>query len=164
LGEAVRREIQAEDPGLPVFGVRTMEDLVAAALAQRRFPAFLAGIFAVAALLLAGVGVYGVIAYSVRQRTREIGIRLALGAERRDVLKSVLGEGMTLALTGAAVGLVGTAALARLLAGLLYDVRPTDPLTYATALVVLVGVAFLACYGPARRATQVDPITALRAE
>jgi predicted permease len=164
LGDAVRREIEAEDPSLPVFGVRTMEDVVAAAYAQRRFPAFLAGIFAVVALLLAGVGVYGVMAYSVRQRTREIGIRLALGAERRDVLKWIIGEGMTLALTGAAVGLVGTAALAGLLAGLLYDVRPTDPLTYVTAIVVVIGVAFLACYGPARRATRVDPITALRAE
>jgi len=115
-------------------------------------------------LFLSALDVYGVSAYSVRQRTREIGIRLALGAERRDVMKWILREGITLALTGAAVGLVGTAALAGLLAGLLYDVRPTDPLTYATAVVVLLAAAFLACYGPARRATQVDPLTALRVE
>jgi putative ABC transport system permease protein len=111
-----------------------------------------------------GVGVYDVIANSVRQRTREIGIRLALGADRRDVLKWILREGMVLALAGGAAGLVGTVALAGLLAGLLYDVRPTDPLTDGIAVVVLVGVAFLACYGPARRATRVDPVTALRAE
>jgi len=164
MSGAMQRVIQAEDPNLPVFGVRTMEDLVGAALAPRRFPAMLTGIFAVTALFLSALDVYGVSAYSVRQRTREIGIRLALGAERRDVMKWILREGITLALTGAAVGLVGTAALAGLLAGLLYDVRPTDPLTYATAVVVLLAAAFLACYGPARRATQVDPLTALRVE
>jgi putative ABC transport system permease protein len=108
--------------------------------------------------------VYGVVAYSVMQRTREIGIRLALGAARRDVLKWILREGMALALTGAAAGLVGTVALAGLLASLLYEVRPTDPLTNATAVVVLVVVALLACCGPARPATRVDPIISLRAE
>jgi putative ABC transport system permease protein len=164
LGEALRREIRAEDPNLPVFGVRTMESLVAEALAERRFSALLAGVFAAAALFLAGGGVYGTIAYSVKQRTREIGIRLALGAGRRDVVKWILGEGMVLALAGAAAGLVGTVGLAGLLSGLLYDVRPTDPLTYAAAFVTLVGVALLACYVPADRATRVDPVSALRAE
>src|SRR5262249_1718742 len=122
------------------------------------------GFFAGVALLVAGVAVYGVVAYSVMLRTREIGIRLALGAAPRDVLMWILREGMALALTGAAAGLVGTLALAGLLASLLYEVRPTDPITYTTAVALLIVVALVACYGPARHAARVDPITALRAE
>lgn len=164
LENAVRREIQAVDPNLPVFGVRTMKDVVAAALAQRRLSAGLIGILAIIALLLAGVGIYGVIAYSVSQRTHEIGIRMALGARPREVLRMVVVDGLRLTLIGVAIGLAVSFALTRLLSKLLFGVRPTDLTTYVAVSLVLTGVALAASYLPARRATKVDPMVALRYE
>jgi predicted permease len=164
LTQALRREVQAVDPNLPVFGERTMEDIVSSSLAQRRFALQVVGGFGVLALLLAGIGVYGVVAYSVSQRTREIGIRLALGASSGAILRWVFTQGMRLTLAGMAAGLVGAFALTRLLRGLLFGVETTDPVTYAGLALLLGAVALLACYVPARRATKVDPMVALRHE
>ncbi|HEV7890020.1 MAG TPA: ABC transporter permease [Pyrinomonadaceae bacterium] len=164
LTQALRREVQAVDPNLPVFGERTMDDVVATSLAQRRFALQVVGGFGVLALLLAGVGVYGVVAYSVSQRTREIGIRLALGASNGAILRWVFRQGMKLTLFGMAAGLVGAFALTRLLRGLLFGVSASDPVTYAGLALLLAAVALLACYIPARRATKVDPMVALRHE
>ncbi len=121
-------------------------------------------LFALIALLLAGLGIYGVISYIVSERTHEIGIRLALGAERRSILQMVLGQGLGLVIAGAAVGLVGAVVVSHLMTGLLYGVRPTDPLTFVVVALLLIGVALLACYIPARRALRVDPLVALRYE
>ncbi|PYU42805.1 MAG: hypothetical protein DMG53_19055, partial [Acidobacteria bacterium] len=121
-------------------------------------------LFALIALLLAGLGIYGVISYLVSERTHEIGIRLALGAERRSILQMVLGQGLGLVIVGAAVGLVGAVVVSHLMTGLLYGVRPTDPLTFVVVALLLIGVALLACYIPARRALRVDPLVALRYE
>ncbi|MGH9431439.1 MAG: FtsX-like permease family protein, partial [Terriglobia bacterium] len=151
-------------PDRPVSGVETMEDIVHDSTGSRRFPMLLLSAFAFLALLLAAVGIYGVVAYSVSQRTHEIGIRMALGAQTRDVLGLVLSEGMTLVLTGAGAGVVAALGLTRLMASLLYGVRPTDPLTLAVVSVTLAAVGLLACYVPARRAAQVDPMVALRDE
>jgi ABC-type antimicrobial peptide transport system permease subunit len=156
--------VQAVDPDLPVFGERTMEDVVAASLAQRRFAMQLATAFGVVALLLAGVGIYGVMAYSVNQRTREIGIRLALGADARDIMGWVLKAGVRLTLAGVLIGLLGAFALTRLLSGLLFSIAPTDPISFGALAVLLAGVSLIACYIPARRATKVDPMVALRHE
>jgi putative ABC transport system permease protein len=164
LAQAFRQQVQAVDPDLPVFGERTMEDVVAASLAQRRFAMQLATAFGVVALLLAGIGIYGVMAYSVNQRTREIGIRLALGANAADIMRWVLKSGMRLTLAGVSVGLLGAFALTRLLKGMLYSIAPTDPISYAVLALLLSGIALLACYIPARRATKVDPMAALRHE
>ncbi|MBV8856410.1 MAG: ABC transporter permease [Acidobacteria bacterium] len=164
LTQALRREVQSVDPNLPVFGERTMEDVVSASLAQRRFALQVVGGFGVLALLLAGVGIYGVVAYSVSQRTREIGIRLALGASQGVILRWVFGQGMRLTLFGLGAGLVGALVLTRLLRGLLFGVDAADPLTYAGLALLLAAVALLACYFPARRATKVDPMVALRYE
>ncbi len=164
LAQALRREVQAVDPDLPVFGERTMEDLVSASLAQRRFAVQVVGLFGALALLLSGIGIYGVMAWSVSQRTREIGIRLALGADAGAILRWILGQGMRLTLIGVMVGLVGAFALTRLLRGMLFGVGPTDPLTYACLAALLAAVALLACYIPARRAMKVDPMVALRSE
>jgi ABC-type antimicrobial peptide transport system permease subunit len=156
--------VQAVDPNLPVFGERTMEDVVSSSLAQRRFALQVVGGFGVLALLLAGIGVYGVVAYSVSQRTREIGIRLALGASSGAILRWVFRQGMRLTLVGLAAGLVGAFALTRLLRGLLFGVSASDPVTYAGLALLLAAVALLACYIPARRATKVDPMVTLRHE
>src|SRR5215212_9709909 len=164
LTQALRREVQAVDPNLPVFGERTMEDVVSASLAQRRFALQVVGGFGVLALLLAGIGVYGVVAYSVSQRTREIGIRLALVATNGAILGLVFRQGMKLTLFGMAAGLVCAFALTRLLRGLLFGVSASDPVTYAGLALLLAAVALLACYIPARRATKVDPMVALRHE
>jgi putative ABC transport system permease protein len=131
---------------------------------QPRLYAILFGVFAAVALALASIGIYGVMAYSVSERTREIGIRLALGAQRRDVLKLVVAQGMTLALIGAGVGLGAALALTQLMRSMLFEVSATDPLTYAALAALLSVVAMLACYLPARRATKVDPMVALRCE
>jgi predicted permease len=164
LTQALRREVQSVDPNLPVFGERTMEDVVSASLAQRRFALQVVGGFGALALLLAGIGIYGVVAYSVSQRTREIGIRLALGASSGTILRWVFGQGMRLTLAGLGAGLVGAFVLTRLLRGLLFGVAATDPFTYAALALLLAAVALLACYVPARRATKVDPMVALRYE
>jgi len=164
LTQALRQQVQAVDANLPVFGERSMEDLVSASLAQRRFAMQVVGIFGAVALLLAGIGIYGVMAYSVSQRTREIGIRLALGASPSNILRWVLRQGMLLTLAGVAVGLLGALALTRLLRSLLFGVAPTDPVTYAGLAVLLASVALVACWVPARRATRVDPMVALRYE
>ncbi len=166
LAAAIRKEGLALEPELTFFGGLTMERLMEnlPATFARRYPAFLIGIFAVIALTLAAVGIYGVISYSVGQRTREIGVRMALGAHRRDVLKLVLKQGMTLAATGVAIGLVAAFGLTRLMTGLLFGVDPTDPGTFAGIVALLLLVALLSCYIPARRATKIDPMVALRCE
>jgi len=161
---AVRHEILDIDPDQPIAEIRTMEQRIAESLSSRRFNMMLLGLFAALALVLAGVGIYGVVAYAVTQRTHEIGVRVALGAQRRDVLALLVGEGMTLALLGVGIGLAGALALTRLMSGLLFSVSPTDPATFATITVILALVALAASYVPARRAARVNPVTALRAE
>ncbi len=161
---AARREVQALDPNLAVFNVRTMDEVMAGALATRRLVLTLFSLFAVVALLLAAVGIYGVLAYAVTQRQRELGIRLALGATARDVLQLVVGQGMKPVLLGVVIGLGAASALHRLLEKLLFGVSATDPLTFAVIALLLTTVALLACYLPARRAAKVDPMVALRYE
>ena len=160
----IRSQVLAIDPQQPVFNIRTMDQFVSDSVAQPRFHFLLLGLFAVLALVLAAVGVYGVISYSVGQRTHEFGVRMALGAQRADILKLVVGQGMLLTLIGVAVGLAGAFALTRFLQSLLFGVAPTDPATFAAVAVLLGVVALLACYIPARRATKVDPMVALRYE
>ena len=162
IPDQARAQIQAVDPALPVYGAQTLEETVSASLSVRRFSMQMVGLFALTALLLAGLGIYGVISYMVGERTHEIGIRRALGAQNRSILRLVLREGLGLALAGAVIGLVCALIVAHLMAGLLYGVRPTDPLTFAGVAVLLIGVALLASYIPAWRATKVDPIVALR--
>jgi putative ABC transport system permease protein len=164
LGTAARGAIQSIDADQPVADMRPMEQFLAESMARARFSATLLGVFALVALVLAGVGVYGVMAYAVAQRTHEIGVRVALGAQARDVLRLVLGQGMALAGAGLALGLLGAFALTRLLASLLFEVSTTDLVTYATLTGFLLLVALLACLIPARRATKVDPMVALRYE
>jgi predicted permease len=164
IAKGVREQIQSIDDTLPVFGAQKLEEAVSASLSQRRFSLEMVGLFALTALLLAGLGIYGVISYMVSARTHEIGIRLALGAGRSDIVRMVLRQGLRLAVAGAAVGLFAAAIVARLMTGLLYGVRTTDPVTFATVAILLIGVAMLACYLPARRAIRVDPMTALRCE
>jgi putative ABC transport system permease protein len=164
LAEAIRREVRAVDPNEPVFRVRTMDEVVSAALAERRFTMLLLALFAATALALSAIGIYGVMAYFVTQRTHEIGIRMALGASPRAVLGLVLGQGAKLAAAGVAAGLLGAMALTRAIATLLFGVSPRDPATLVAFSLVLSAIALLACYIPARRATRVDPIRALRYE
>jgi putative ABC transport system permease protein len=164
LTQSLREQIRAVDPNLPVFGERTMQSVVSDSLAQRRFAMQVVGLFGVLALLLASIGIYGVMAYSVSQRTREIGIRVALGASKGVILRWVLRQGMLLILAGVATGLLGAFALTRLLRTLLFGVAPTDLITYGALAGLLAVVALLACYIPARRATKVDPLVALRYE
>ena len=164
LRPAVEQAIHSIDRDLPLYGVYSMDQLLGDAIAQQRLTMVLLVGFAVLALTLAAVGIYGVMSYSVTQRTHEIGIRLALGAQTRDVLRLVVGQGMLLALVGVALGLAASFALTRVLASLLFNVSPTDPLTFAAIAFLLTFVALLACYIPARRATKVDPMVALRYE
>jgi putative ABC transport system permease protein len=164
LGEAIRREVQAVDPGVPVFGIRTMDDVVARTLAARRFALELLGVFAAIAFLIAAIGIYGVMAYTFSRRTGEIGLRMALGAQRSDILKVVLGEGARMVVFGVAAGLIGSAILTRFLQPMLFEIKPTDPTTFGVLTTLLVSVALLACLIPAQRASRVDPLMALRHE
>src|SRR5262249_27363668 len=152
------------DPNIPVYRVKTLEQYLGVAVAQPKFNALLLGLFAGLALLLTAIGLYGVMAYSVIQRTQEIGIRLALGAQPGDVLRLVLRQGLQLTALGLVIGLAAAYALTRYLQTLLFGVRPTDLLTFTAIALLLTGVSLLACYIPARRATRVDPLVALRYE
>jgi putative ABC transport system permease protein len=157
----LRREVQALDKDQPIYNVRTMDDVVANSLGTRRVSMQLFTVFAIAALLLAAVGIYGVMAYSVTQRTQEIGIRMALGAQKSDVLRLVVRQGMILAVIGVVAGLIGAFGLTRVMGSLLFSVRPDDPLTFLAISLLLIAVAFLACYLPARRAAKLNPVIAL---
>ena len=160
----VRQTVQGIDQALPAFAMTPLATVVSDSVAQRRFSMLLLGVFASIALFLAAVGLYGVVAYTVSQRTQEIGLRMAIGAQRGDVLRMVVGGGMKLALVGVAIGIACALALARLVATMLFEVTPFDPASYSATALVLLAVAALACYVPARRATRVDPIVALRQE
>ena len=160
----VRGVIRELDPGVPAFRVQTFEEAVSRSLWRQRLQGEVLGVFAALALLLASVGLYGVIAYAVAQRTRELGVRMALGATRRHVLGLVLGQGARLTFIGVAVGTLGALALTRVIASLLYGVAPTDPFTFLAVPTALAAVALLASYAPARRAMLVDPLVAMRAE
>ncbi|HEX5430945.1 MAG TPA: ABC transporter permease [Bryobacteraceae bacterium] len=161
---ALKTQIAGIDPNEPVYNPRTMEGVVENTLGPRKFTLWLLGAFGAIALLLASIGIYGVISYTVSQRTREIGIRAALGARRHDILKSVLGRSLVLALMGVGIGIIGGLLITRVMAKMLYGVTATDPVTFAAAAAVLTGVALLAAYLPARRAASVDPMSALRYE
>jgi putative ABC transport system permease protein len=164
LAEAIRRETKALLPNLPPPMIQTMDALLSDTVAQPRLQAGLLGLFGAVALMLTAVGIFGVVALWVAQRTRELGVRIALGAQRRNVLTLVLGQGIRLALIGMGVGLLASFALSRVMRSLLYGVAPTDPLTLAGAGIVLLAVALIACWIPARRATRIDPMEALRTE
>jgi len=160
----VRAEVRRLDPALPVSKVLTMRAITDRAISGPRFNMLMLSLFAGVALALAAVGIYGVISYTVSQRTHEIGIRMALGAQVRDVLRLVVGQGMALALAGIVVGLIGAFLLTRIVASLLYGVSATDPLVFAGVTLLLLLVALLACYLPARRALKIDPAITLRHE
>jgi putative ABC transport system permease protein len=164
LLNAIRNEVHAVDKDIPIYQVATMEQLMATTTAQRRFTLLLAGVFAALSLVLAGLGIYSVIAYAVTQRTHEIGLRMALGAQGRDVLQLIIGQGMKLALAGLVIGLAASFALTRLMESLLFGVSPTDPLTFGLVTLLLLTVTLLACWVPAKRATKLDPLHALRYE
>jgi predicted lysophospholipase L1 biosynthesis ABC-type transport system permease subunit len=162
LTRAVKAQVQALDPDQTVAGVHTMDELVEAEVGERRLLTVLLGSFAGVALLLAVIGIYGVIAYSVAQRTQEVGIRRALGAQQSDILRLVIRQGLVLSLTGIAIGLMGASALTRVMKTLLFHVSATDPATFAGIALLFLVVALVASYIPARRATRIDPMAALR--
>ena len=164
LTQAARAEVKAFDPAQIIWRVQTLEQLLGTSVAPRRFNMLLLAIFASVALILAAIGLYGVMSYSVSWQTHEIGIRMALGANRADVLRLVVQQGMKITVLGLALGLVGAFFVSRVLIGMLYGISPTDPLTFTGVSIVLLVVALVACLLPARRATRVDPIVALRAE
>jgi len=164
LASSVRKVVQQIDPTMPIAAVQTMDEKLKGALATRRLTVALFNFFAVVALLLAAIGLYGVVSYSVAQRVRESGIRLALGAQTRDVLRLFVIQGMKPALVGIGLGLAAAFGLTRLLKSLLYGVSPTDPLTFGAIAVLLAIIALAACWLPARRATRIDPLVALRDE
>jgi putative ABC transport system permease protein len=164
LVSAVRHEIAAVDRDQPVIEIHTGEELLEASQGQTRFMMFLLGVFSATAFLLAAIGIYGVIAYSVAQRTQELGIRMALGAAKTDILRLVVGNGLSLTAAGIAVGLAGSLGLTRLMSAMLYQTSATDPVTFAGSSILFTAVAALASYLPARRAARIDPTDALRAE
>jgi putative ABC transport system permease protein len=164
LAAAVRSAVWEIDRDQPVSNIQTMDDILADSLAQQRFSMLLLAIFAAVAMTLAGVGIYGVMSYSVAQRTHEIGIRMALGAQTSAVLKLAVGYGMKLVIVGIMIGLIAAFALTRVMSTLLFGVTATDPTTFTLISLLLIAVAALASYIPARRATRVNPITALRYE
>jgi putative ABC transport system permease protein len=169
---ALQRAVLDVDPAIPVRnggpglfgGFKTVNSLVSSTMAQRRFALSMVGTFAVCALLLAAIGMYGVISYGVAQRTREVGVRMALGATQRNIMRLILGEGLKLALIGAIVGLAGALACARLIRAMLFATGATDPTTFVVTPLLLGAVAVVACYLPARRATRLDPTLAIRGE
>jgi ABC-type antimicrobial peptide transport system permease subunit len=162
LATGVRQAIWSLDKDLPVAGVNTMEDLLSESVARPRFRTFVFLVLGTLAIVLAVTGIYGVISYLVSQRTREIGIRVALGAQRRTVLNLIIRQGMSLALVGVVIGLIASYVLTRLMKGLLYEVAATDPVTFASITVLLLLVSLAACWVPARRAAKVDPLVALK--
>jgi putative ABC transport system permease protein len=164
IAGALRNEVRAIDPDQPVSAMRPMTELVDSSVAQPRYRTTLFGLFAALAMILAATGIYGVMSYSVAQRTHEIGVRMALGARRFDVLKLVVGQGMLLTLIGVALGLAAAFGLTRVMQSLLFGVTTKDPLTFVVVSALLIAVAFVACFVPARRATKVDPLVALRYE
>jgi predicted permease len=164
LSEAVRREINQLDADLPLYNVRTMDHRVSESLARRRFSMLLLSLFAFLALALATIGIYGVMAYLVNQGTREIGIRIALGATPRHILGQVVSQGMAMAFSGLVLGLAGALALSRLMRNLLFGVNSTDAVTFVSISVILTAIALVASYIPAHRAAQVDPVVSLRYE
>jgi putative ABC transport system permease protein len=164
LVEDVKKQVWSLDSQIPVSSIQSMDDLLAVSVAQQRFNMLLLGIFAALAVALAGVGIYGMIAYRVNQRTREIGVYIALGAQHRDILRLVMKDGVKLALLGIVLGLAGAIALTRVMVSLLFEVKPTDPATLLGVASLLAAVALLACYIPARRALSIHPMTALRCE
>ncbi|HXT74392.1 MAG TPA: FtsX-like permease family protein, partial [Candidatus Angelobacter sp.] len=161
---ALRSAVHDLNPNQPLVNFRTMQENIATSVSDPRFRTMLLGIFAASALLLSIIGLYGLMAYSVAQRTAEIGIRLALGAQRGDVMKMIIGDGLKLVLIGVALGIGGAFALTRLLARFLYGVVPNDPATFVAVPVILAVVALVACWIPARRAMRIDPMVALRYE
>ena len=162
IAQRIRDAVQAINPALPVFGAETLDDAISASLAVRQFSLRVIELFALTALLLASLGIYGVIAYMVSERTHEIGVRVALGAQRANILRLILAQGARLVAAGVAFGLVGALIAARAMAGLLFGISPIDPVTFGVVTVVLAAVAFAGCYVPARRAMRADPVTALR--
>jgi putative ABC transport system permease protein len=164
LTTAVRNEVTRLDPAQPILNFKTMEQRIYERIAPKRIMTMMMGVFAVIALLLAGIGLYAVMAYSVSQRTHEIGVRLALGAPRRNILRLILGQGLKLTLVGMMFGMAGALALTKIIAQLLYGVTAVDPPTFILVSLTLAGAALLACWLPARRATRVDPLIALRSD
>lgn len=164
LGEAVRKTVESIDPNVPVHSISSMDQIITRSVADRRFALELLGLFAAMALLLAAIGIYGVMSYSFSQRTHEVGIRVALGAQRLDILRMALFEGMRVVAIGLATGLIGAAIATRIFRSMLFQVAPADPMIFLSVSAVLAGVALLACYFPAQRATRVNPLVALRDE
>jgi ABC-type antimicrobial peptide transport system permease subunit len=162
LGQAIQAAVRAQDPALPVVKLRTMEQVFSDSASRPRFLAELFAVFAALALALAAIGTYGILSYSVSERTKEIGIHMALGATRGSVLGMILGQGMRLTIIGLGGGLVASFFLTRLLQAQLFNVRPTDPATLAFVSAFIAVIAFIACYVPAQRATRVDPMVTLR--
>jgi len=164
LADPVRRQVMVVDKDQPLFSLQAMQEVVADSVSNRAFQTVLLSLFAAVAMTLATIGIYGVMSHSTAQRTREIGVRMALGAQKRDTLRLVVSQGMFLALLGVSIGVIGALALTRFMSSLLYGVKPTDPMTFIGVSLVLAAVSLVASYVPARRATKVDPLVALRHE
>jgi ABC-type antimicrobial peptide transport system permease subunit len=164
MNATIRAQLGSLDPALPVFGFRTLPEHIGRSLYVERMQSALLSLFGLLALALTAVGLYGVMSYTITRRTREIGIRMALGAQRVAVLRLVIGQGMGLTLMGMVIGAGAAAASARLIESRLYNVRTADPITFAVTVLLLIAVTLLACWVPARRATKVDPLVALRSE